>query len=77
MGCAHSEERPAGVTEEKKEAFASGNFVLRTGNFAPQGTLHPVGAARLRNIGEPDIATPRLRRFETPPFGNFAHVVRG
>ena len=51
----------------EKEEFASGHFVLRTGNFASQGTLHPVGAARLRNIGEPDIATPRLRRFETPP----------
>ena len=71
MGCAHGEERPAGVTGRgRRRLFASGNSAPAVhGNrwLTPSGTLHPVGAARLRNIGEPDIATPRLRRFETPP----------
>ena len=70
-GLPHGEERPAGVTGRgRRRLFASGNSAPAVhGNrwLTPSGTLHLVGAARLRNIGEPDIATPRLRRFETPP----------
>ena len=48
MGCAHDEERPAGVTGRgRRRLFASGNSAPAVhGNrwLTPSGTLHPVGA---------------------------------